>query len=980
MDISPQAFKDIQSFFRTVDEEPNYECEVRFKHTISKEAFTRVFQYASGGGFTSLGDSSVLDISLENDPAWKGYRLHMSGGSDAVVSYCKTGRLPASGITVDRKLRVEDRPAIMLDEYQLKIDLKQEEPIEDPALTENFRKAVVSGQTLKHYRYKKRYSFQRDHFRLDLTALKEPRDASRNVAHSGLFQVRDTYEVELEYVKLERPIGSYPEIIRAGFGIIGHILKALTEKHILLKVSEMDAIRKSYVRLITGDTKVDMTRAHRYNMGPQPVTLEKQDALPIGASVHTIRQGYTVTEKADGLRHLMYIADNGRAYLVNKQLDITFTGLAFEKKSCVLDGELLRTGRKGIPLFQFMVFDIYVYEGRKVMDLPFVGATGETRLQLAGTVLGSRPTKLHDIGLTVQLKDFIMGGSTPEEESKIFKATQVILDKDRKQQYLYEIDGVIFTPMGPIDKSVRFFKWKPADERTFDLRVRYIKGANNVTLEGYPGQYQLAKLYVGAAFATELNPVDILENRAATTSNNNKQRYGEREFATCHLPVDTGNKVIATKTREAIDDGAIVEFCYSGDKALPDSLRWVPKLIRHDKYKTGPNDFRVANSVLQSILVPLTPEMITGAEPIEMEGDAGSSSYYQAGVENRADSELKPMLDFHNAWVKKHHLLMRFKGKATRLFDMGVGRGADMSKWVDAGFTQVVGVDYSADNVFSSDPALGSAYTRYSEEVKKGRLRPSTNRMLFMVMDASQLWTPDYVASLLPAENEYLAKVVFGSRIAEKQIKEASLRPFYKSAERGFQVVSCQFAIHYFFKNAETLSSFCENVKSVIAPGGYLVGTCFDGFLVHQKLAALPRGGDIRALDANGRIMWKITKDYESGAGAGAELGRCIQNYNSRIGKAFDEYLVDYGLLCERMAAVAGLHPLTPAECRDLGLAATSGTFEELHQELRAHVRGSGAGASTSVSQTLRNAAENMSSKQCEYSFLNRWFIFRRPI
>ena len=48
----------------------------------------------------------------------------------------------------------------------------------------------------------------------------------------------------------------------------------------------------------------------------------------------------------------------------------------------------------------------------------------------------------------------------------------------------------------------------------------------------------------------------------------------------------------------------------------------------------------------------------------------------------------------------------------------------------------------------------------------------------------------------------------------------------------AFDVVSCQFAAHYFFKNAETLGNFCGIVGSRLRKGGYFVCTCMDADLI----------------------------------------------------------------------------------------------------------------------------------------------------
>jgi SAM-dependent methyltransferase len=1045
MEITSQQFENIQAYLRLAKSSPGFECESRFNRktmTIQKEEFSRVFSYVldTSSGFTTLGETQTLDISIPNEQHWEGYRYHLGGGKSGVMQYCKTGILPPHGPanSCDRKYRVEDHAPILLDEYHIKIDLKHEEIQEDPAVIDSFRRAIMSENSLKFYRYKKRYSYSKGSFRVDLTIVKESKMPSRNFAQSGVLQsILDIFDIEVEYISNKNEDDS--EAISVGgadpssssssssssstknknkqtsvpieyavqewFVILGNILRSLSQKHIIMKVSEMNDVLKSFVRYATGrslpssvDAAAIRKDPRRYEMkAPKPVTLEKVNALSPTETSVTIRSGYTVTEKADGLRYLLFITENGRGYLIDNAMDITYTGIMFENKPCILDGELLREGSAGTPMFQYMVFDIYLYEGRNVMNLPLVSASAsasvsgsvsasvsgsvsasasasasvsgsneDTRLGLAAKVLKSTAmTRLQDIKLNIVLKEFLVG--SPDNDISIFKCAKQILNKIDSRILLYDTDGLIFTPIGPA-MSGKQFKWKPASERTFDLRVKYTSGTNRITVQGKDFTYRMASLTVTAANESTLNPLLVLQGKSQPSAIGRS----EAVFATCYLPLesDTSNRVLTTKTKDSIANNAIVEFCYDIEQPN-EMLRWIPKIIRHDK--VVPNYIDTAKSVLNSIVMPLTPEMIMGLEPIEMDG-AIDETYYQGQIENRETATMKPMFDFHNTWVKRMHLLNRFKGTNTRLFDIGVGRGADIDKWIEAGYTYVVGIDKASEGIYS---AKDGAYKRYSDYIKTGRLDSSKNSMVFMSMDAEQVWTPNYIKSLTPNENKYLAEVIFGT-IPEKKVTENHLRPFYGMATKkgGFNVVSCQFAVHYFFKNLRTLDNLCENLKSIIAPGGYFIGTCFDAYLVNNLLLNLPKGDGISRTDSSGKIQWKITKEYEDYTRSNPmeSIGKCINVFVRSIGRAFDEYLVDFDLMTMQLAQI-GLHPLSESECVQVGLKASSGTFKELHEDLVNYVNDRKNKAPT---RALLNAAKNMDVHQCEFSFLNRWFVFKR--
>ena len=59
----------------------------------------------------------------------------------------------------------------------------------------------------------------------------------------------------------------------------------------------------------------------------------------------------------------------------------------------------------------------------------------------------------------------------------------------------------------------------------------------------------------------------------------------------------------------------------------------------------------------------------------------------------------------------------------------------------------------------------------------------------------------------------------------------------YIPEKHMFDVVSSQFAIHYFFENKTSLGNFLQNVSDNLKTGGYFIGTCFDGKRVFDSLS-----------------------------------------------------------------------------------------------------------------------------------------------
>jgi antitoxin component YwqK of YwqJK toxin-antitoxin module len=79
-------------------------------------------------------------------------------------------------------------------------------------------------------------------------------------------------------------------------------------------------------------------------------------------TIPNIRTNYSVSDKADRLRTLLYIPNNGRLYLIDMNMNVIFTGTIAESeifKNSVLDGEFIKYNKYGKLINLFASFDIY---------------------------------------------------------------------------------------------------------------------------------------------------------------------------------------------------------------------------------------------------------------------------------------------------------------------------------------------------------------------------------------------------------------------------------------------------------------------------------------------------------------------------------------------------------------------------------------------------------------------------------------------
>lgn len=315
-------------------------------------------------------------------------------------------------------------------------------------------------------------------------------------------------------------------------------------------------------------------------IGPSSKTLQLKNiqAYTSDMTYPNIQQPYSycVTDKADGERHLLFVDDEGRVYLLNSRMEVIFTGVKTASELCrnsILDGELILHNKNGTFINQYMAFDVYFAKGMDVRKHPFMRVPHPdlkiyqygTRLELLTDFLKHlQPTALNGVGIppmSILVKQFYpnyhfagigekdtnnaQGQSQAQSGAPlaypIFAACQKILSE--KNIYPYNIDGLIFTPTllgvgsdkigvaGPLRKIGwdYSFKWKPAEYNTIDFLVTTKKGGDghdlvtpiyergiNVAETVQMSQYKTLILAVGYNERRHgfLNPaVDLLEEK-----------------------------------------------------------------------------------------------------------------------------------------------------------------------------------------------------------------------------------------------------------------------------------------------------------------------------------------------------------------------------------------------------------------------------------------------------------------------------------
>jgi len=616
--------------------------------------------------------------------------------------------------------------------------------------------------------------------------------------------------------------------------------------------------------------------------------------------------------------------------------------------------------------------------------------------------------------MNVLRKSFEFGN--PGDGSIFGKAAKIL---DGNADRIYHTDGLIFTAnAAPLPKLAggtfeEQFKWKPADQNTIDFMIYFEKdedGQDRITEGFHPDsgntvRYKTLRLLVGSSKdSADMDPrASVLRGRdeglqigLAAKDDGRRPivkdeykpvtfvplKYPDTMASVCYLElkydISTASEFVTTKeTDEPINDKSIVEMAYNPTSAT--GWRWEPLRVRHDKNEKLArgiiartlNSFKVAEDTWNSIHEPITERMIrTGADEMnedelakyikEKEERLGVSKRYW--TEKRAPAEdmmyVKTLREFHNAWIKGTVLLKTaMRGGGKTLVDIGCGRGGDLHKWTgpDVKAAFVLGIDPAGEDI--RDPKAG-AYRRLLskwDEVGKENVPP----IVFVIADARQLLV-DGSAGLLPEEKDIL-RSVFGRIRPDGAVPKYIDENAAGRLKMGADVVSCMFAMHYFFENIEILNKFITNLSDIVRPGGYFIGCCFDGENTFKKLKSYKQG-EAKVGEDHGTILWRLTKQYtnEEMPSGDESVGLGIDVEFISIGQPHREYLVNFTYFTGKMHE-NGFELLNEREKAELGLKNSSAMFEESWAMAKK------LGKQYPMSDTVK-----------EFSFMNRWFIFKK--
>jgi SAM-dependent methyltransferase len=775
--------------------------------------------------------------------------------------------------------------------------------------------------------------------------------------------------------------------------LVMFLYKEITDESNPMTKTEQELIVKKYMKLIAAVRDVHKLDKENYYLAPKPVTLEQKNLMDPDLSIGTVSilKNYAVTDKADGERMLLYVDDKSEAYLIDSVFEVTKLNVQVTSNALnnsLFDGEYITSTKKPI----FAIFDVYFIGNENIMKEPLM----PTRYAKMEMVINATYWKMNTSNISIEIKKHIAA-----DGSSLFDVCKTILgDKNRP----YKIDGLVFTPIdlpvfgyypdqfknirGKSSSWEKVFKWKPPDQNTIDFLVKEVDGTY-IDKETNT-KYKRFKLYTGYD-ASKWEDITVQSGIKRIFSPNIKSdskesNYEPRLFkpiqdyspdvSIAFIPINQAGHAVSMEG-EKIETNTIVEMSY-----LPDlnthhkSLRWKANRVREDKTKmlkmTGlltktANDLSVALNIWQSIHSPVTLEHIIGQKPLPesaMPGDIeermlGINDVYYAREIPRNHMLSINMFNFHNKGIKS--ILYSKSLKKSMLLELACGMAGDLPRWRENNFDFILGVDYAKHNIESAPSGSYARFLNQREEFYKrqqrGQRRLHYPTAMFLVGDCSLPLATGEAAKGKDLESEKILKLLYQSKVDDNYGFLNNYRMVGK-ATKQFDMVSCQFAIHYFFKNNASIEGFFKNVGDNLKKDGIFIATFMDGKKVH---ALINKPGKVEGMKS-GAIVWAIQKQYKTFTKA-SPFGKLIDVYLENTHRFIPEYLVNFDVLVEKAAE------------RNLELQ-SDGFFEATFNELYNKIEADDSTRDKSLDDDIISLYND--NIQTQFSFLNRWVIFKK--
>ena len=901
----------------------------------------------------------------------------------------------------------------------------------------------------KIFRYINRVHFTHNTLPLhaDISIIKSSKKIGRipvpqyTIQDAEVFKNIETYEIELEIDNLRVGLGTEyntPDkvinVIKKGIRII---LSALQGTNYPISYNEQSLLIQKYMKILYGE---DYNERRVYStdfIGPSSYTLEMKHIISNneGTNIPNIQSNYTVTDKADGERKLLFISDNGRIYMIDTNMNVIFTGTMTDEKTLynsLLDGEHIKYDKNGNYINLYAAFDIYYVNSKSVREFAFMKIEGEEDendnkyrlLLLLKSIQLIKQYSVMDTGLkqnesrapgngtdknkacdfVIKCKEFYQG----TKNESIFNGCYKILSNIKDGIYQYNTDGLIFTPcntgvgservgesgkLGKMTWSMSF-KWKPVEFNTIDFLVSVRKDKNgkdiifNIFQEGINSiesndilQYKQLVLRCGFSERDHgfINPMQnmIDDNMPSYDDLDNENKYKPVPFQPT-TPYDPTACFCNIKLDKSTGNDVIMkteeEEYFEEDMIVE---------FKYDITRDGPWRW-----IPLRVRYDKTAELRSGRQNYGNAYHVANSVWQSIhnpitetmimtgeGIPSNINEEEvyynKNYGDTNTKALRNFHNLFIKK-------KLIVGVSNRKYKLIDYAVGKAGDLSKWIEGKYGFVFGIDVSKDNITNNLDGACTRYLKQRRQHEVIPGAMFIVGNSSRNIRSGEafstekDKMIANAIFGNGPKDRKILGEGVYKYYGIGSEGFHVSSCQFAIHYFFENNTTLHQFIINLAECTALGGHFIGTCYDGKEVFRLLKNKSKDDGI-VINKNGKKIYEIVKkyDYSSFTDDDTSLGYPIEVFQETINKMFIEYLVNFDYF-KRLMEDYGFVLITKEEANHMGIPNSTGMFSELYEFMINEIR-----RKPNISNDY-GEAPNMTSEEKTISFLNRYFIFKK--
>ena len=822
----------------------NQELELIYKQKINENVLNKLIQYLMNKFNSTFKDKEnitindlnieyILDIFIDNIS--KEHRLSFKSDENILKKHClneknniETSKFPEDYVLEYKTLISKYN----IDDLSCRINLKKEYTEEDERKISDFNQNYQKFQ--KYYRLKKRISFDFVDFKIDITIVKS--DKGYNLVLSDIVNKLEEYELEVEIINKQITIQTITNILSNYF----IIFKQLNSNgYFILNDSESNIVKKNYLRLISnyvnksiGPKPITLTKKTIHNMKlPEELTKTLED--PLSNKIY-----YKITEKADGERYIMYIDKTGIIYLINDNNNLILTGLKLDLNidkhkgfvNSILDGEYLyyKDVSSNKKNYSFKYFDIYILNNHKVFNVSL--SERIKHMDKLNEILNS------DEIIKYQDKDkYIMCSA------KSYHDINKIDELSVKDKYPYHIDGFIFMPTTSLSNinNITYremLKYKPISENSLDVYV------NDKTLYcGYNIVHNRNKKYILA----EVLPI-------------------KPYIFNFHKPDNIYNSDLKPISWNKLNK-KVIEIRYDNDsnKIIFMKIRY-DKTLKYNSDKTiTANNFNIVNDIITYNFNPLEPSDISNLtiDSIDNINNLNNKNNYYK-LDNKQNykknnvrsinNDIKRQLIDNSMTILEFIQTKKEDFNFIKVLDLACGRGGDLKKFLDTNYINnnvnntikekqgiqfILGIDYDPINIeFYDDKTQtnNNARARYisykntTSYLEKENNIPNiykNNSVYYITGDINlhindDKTVEDIYHRLIDKEHADFTKRVECDKKLLNDIREDYKDTFDLYKENQFELISCQFAIHYF-----NLENFAHLVNKNLKEHGLFICT-----------------------------------------------------------------------------------------------------------------------------------------------------------